>query len=96
MRFYKQLIYWQSKIGNDHAANFPSPVDAKSGNLKKETVTVDEEERQLKRLRMTGEEMGMVRKLIGKRIETMCGEWAMIDLGKLFSFCLQNEFSTIN
>jgi hypothetical protein len=96
MRFYKQLIYWQSKIVSDNTANFPSPFDVKSGNLKKEILTVDEEERKLKRLRMTGEEMGMVKKLIGKRIETMCGEWAMIDLGKLFSFCLQDEFNTIN
>ena len=88
------MTFWQSKISSDNASNFPS--DIKSKNWKRESLTVDEEERQMKRLRMTGEEMGMVKKLIGKRIETMCGEWAMIDLGKLFSFCLHNELSTIN
>jgi hypothetical protein len=84
MRFYKQLNYWQGKIGIEHA----SAPDAYR-NKRKENLTVEEEERQLKRLRVTGEEMGVIKKLIGKRIETMCGEWAMIDLGKLFSFCSQ-------
>jgi hypothetical protein len=82
MRFYKQLNYWQNKIGNEHASG-------PDRNKRKESLTVEEEERQLKRLRVTGEEMGVIRKLIGKRIETMCGDWAMIDLRKLFSFCSQ-------
>jgi hypothetical protein len=91
MRFYRQLVYWQAKINNDTASlGLPQPPSEESNRTKKkESITVEEEERQLKRLRMTGEEMGMVKKLLGKRIEAVCGEWAMIDLGKLFSFCLQ-------
>lgn len=73
MHFYKQLTYWKNSILSSTSINTKNEDD-------------EDEERKLKKMRVMGEELGVVRMLLGKRIETMCGEFVTIDLQQLFSF----------
>lgn len=77
MRFYKQLTYWRNTLKNS-AKHSPIGMDE------------EDEERKLKKMRVMGEEMEVVRMLLGKRIEAICGDFVLIDLNALFSFYNKN------